>query len=297
MGTTEGNATCSSGGRSCWSFWTAGAGARSKPTTPSRQAKKPNFDRLWQTGPARLLRTSGRDVGLPEGQMGNSEVGHLNIGAGRVVMQELARIGDAIADGEHRPRAGPREPDQKAQSAAAAPAICSAWFRRAACIRTRNTAAALARSLADAGVPTPSMRSPTAAIRRRNPPARTSSMILAALPPSGAARDDRRPLLRHGSRQTLGPRAAGLRRHRRSRRRRTLPTRRAVIADAHANKKFDEFILPAVVDDYRGMQDGDGVLCFNFRADRVREILAACSTRLSTASPRKRVVTSPPRSA
>jgi 2,3-bisphosphoglycerate-independent phosphoglycerate mutase len=49
----------------------------------------------------------------------------------------------------------------------------------------------------------------------------------------------------------------------------------AVIADAYANGVTDEFILPAVVDDYRGLRDGDGVLCFNFRADRVREILAA----------------------
>ena len=48
----------------------------------------------------RFLRTSGKDVGLPPGQMGNSEVGHLNIGAGRVVMQDLPRIGDAIATGE-----------------------------------------------------------------------------------------------------------------------------------------------------------------------------------------------------
>jgi 2,3-bisphosphoglycerate-independent phosphoglycerate mutase len=65
-----------------------------------RQARTPNFDRLWTTGPHALLRTSGRDVGLPPGQMGNSEVGHLNIGAGRVVMQDLPRIGDAIASGE-----------------------------------------------------------------------------------------------------------------------------------------------------------------------------------------------------
>ena len=48
-----------------------------------------------------------------------------------------------------------------------------------------------------------------------------------------------------------------------------------MIADAYAHKKFDEFIVPAVIGDYRGMRDGDGVLCFNFRADRVREILGA----------------------
>src|SRR5436190_20710433 len=64
------------------------------------QAKKPVFDRLWSTGPGAFLRTDGREVGLPPGQMGNSEVGHLNIGAGRVVMQDLPRIGDAIANGE-----------------------------------------------------------------------------------------------------------------------------------------------------------------------------------------------------
>src|SRR5581483_6319903 len=64
------------------------------------QAKTPAFDRLWKAGPRAFLRTSGRDVGLPDGQMGNSEVGHLNIGAGRVVMQDLPRIGDAIASGE-----------------------------------------------------------------------------------------------------------------------------------------------------------------------------------------------------
>ena len=65
-----------------------------------RQARTPNFDRLWAGCPHALLRTSGKDVGLPDGQMGNSEVGHLNIGAGRVVMQDLPRIGDAIASGE-----------------------------------------------------------------------------------------------------------------------------------------------------------------------------------------------------
>ncbi|MFB6087381.1 MAG: 2,3-bisphosphoglycerate-independent phosphoglycerate mutase, partial [Haloarculaceae archaeon] len=60
-------------------------------------ADTPTFDRLRGVGAAETLVTSGRRVGLPEGQMGNSEVGHLNIGAGRVVKQESARITDAIA--------------------------------------------------------------------------------------------------------------------------------------------------------------------------------------------------------
>ena len=60
-------------------------------------AATPTFDRLWAHGAATTLKTHGRSVGLPEGQMGNSEVGHLTIGAGRVVRQESARITDAIA--------------------------------------------------------------------------------------------------------------------------------------------------------------------------------------------------------
>jgi 2,3-bisphosphoglycerate-independent phosphoglycerate mutase len=59
-------------------------------------AETPNFDRLWNAGATGTLVTSGRRVGLPEGQMGNSEVGHLNIGAGRIVKQESARVTDAI---------------------------------------------------------------------------------------------------------------------------------------------------------------------------------------------------------
>ncbi|PZX04864.1 phosphoglycerate mutase [Psychrobacillus insolitus] len=64
------------------------------------QAKKPNFDRYWNTFPNATLIASGESVGLPNGQMGNSEVGHLNIGAGRVVYQNLTRIHKSIRDEE-----------------------------------------------------------------------------------------------------------------------------------------------------------------------------------------------------
>lgn len=62
-------------------------------------ASTPTWDRLWARAPRTLLEASGLAVGLPEGQMGNSEVGHLNLGAGRVVMQDLVRIGAGIRDG------------------------------------------------------------------------------------------------------------------------------------------------------------------------------------------------------
>ena len=62
-------------------------------------ARTPVFDALWERWPHTTLRADGRAVGLPEGQMGNSEVGHLNLGAGAVVRQDLTRIDDAVADG------------------------------------------------------------------------------------------------------------------------------------------------------------------------------------------------------
>ncbi len=63
-------------------------------------AKMPVFDRLYQTMPNGLISGSGMDVGLPDGQMGNSEVGHMNLGAGRVVYQDFTRVTKAIRDGE-----------------------------------------------------------------------------------------------------------------------------------------------------------------------------------------------------
>jgi 2,3-bisphosphoglycerate-independent phosphoglycerate mutase len=64
------------------------------------QAKKPNYDRYWSQYPHTTLTACGEAVGLPEGQMGNSEVGHLNIGAGRIVYQDLTRISKSIREGE-----------------------------------------------------------------------------------------------------------------------------------------------------------------------------------------------------
>src|SRR3954454_9078030 len=62
-------------------------------------ANTPTWDGLWSRNSRTLLEASGLRVGLPQGQMGNSEVGHLNLGAGRVVMQDLVRISSAISDG------------------------------------------------------------------------------------------------------------------------------------------------------------------------------------------------------
>ena len=70
------------------------------PDNAIAAASTPNWDRLWNECPHALLETSGEAVGLPAGQMGNSEVGHMNIGAGRIVYQELTRISKAIESGD-----------------------------------------------------------------------------------------------------------------------------------------------------------------------------------------------------
>ena len=63
-------------------------------------AKTPNWDNLWEKSPHTLISGSGLDVGLPDGQMGNSEVGHMSLGAGRIVYQSITRIDKDIADGD-----------------------------------------------------------------------------------------------------------------------------------------------------------------------------------------------------
>ena len=63
-------------------------------------ANIPNINQIMKENPNTLIHTSGSDVGLPEGQMGNSEVGHTNIGAGRIIYQDLAKITKSIEDGD-----------------------------------------------------------------------------------------------------------------------------------------------------------------------------------------------------
>jgi 2,3-bisphosphoglycerate-independent phosphoglycerate mutase len=251
-----------------------GWGWREDPTDNAvLQARTPSFDALWRSCPHAFLRTSGRDVGLPEGQMGNSEVGHLNIGAGRVVMQDLPRVDAAIADG----------------SLAQAPALrrfIDALKRTGGICHLmglvspggvhshQEHAAALAGLLAKAGITTVMH----AFTDGRDTPPRSAAEFLerlrAELPRECAIatvsgryyamdRDRRwdrvekayRPIV-----EAKGPR---------------FPDVQAAIADAYANDVSDEFIIPAVIGDYGGVRDEDGLLCFNFRADRVRQLLSA----------------------
>ena len=254
-----------------------------------RQARTPNFDRLWASCPHGFLRTSGKDVGLPEGQMGNSEVGHLNIGAGRVVMQDLPRIGEAIASGEIE-----RQP-------ALQDLIARLKDSRGTCHLMglvspggvhshQDHAVGLAKILAAAAVPT---RVHIWTDGRDTPPQSANEYVkdfLAALPPQISAatvcgryysmdRDKRWERVAKAYAAMVEANAP------------RFPDAGAVITAAYATKTFDEFIVPTVVGDYAGMRDGDGVLCFNFRADRVREILTAMLDPDFDGFARQRVVT------
>ena len=86
--------------RNGWGMNPGGRDKRESNGDATLLASTPFHDQLYRDYPRSLLSASGKDVGLPEGQMGNSEVGHLNLGAGRIVYQDLTRINKAIADGE-----------------------------------------------------------------------------------------------------------------------------------------------------------------------------------------------------
>jgi 2,3-bisphosphoglycerate-independent phosphoglycerate mutase len=238
-----------------------------------RQARTPAFDRLWDTCPHAFLRTSGRDVGLPDGQMGNSEVGHLNIGAGRVVVQDLPRINEAVA-GDALAEALGRSGLIEALRGSGGTCHLLGLVSPGGVHSHQDQAAALARILAEAGVPTVVHAFTDG---RDTPPTSAGEYLKAfrdTLPETvpiatlsgryyAMDRDKRWERVEKAYRALADGEGA------------RFPTAEAALADAYARGVTDEFVEPAVIGGYAGMLDGDGLLSFNFRADRVREILAA----------------------
>jgi 2,3-bisphosphoglycerate-independent phosphoglycerate mutase len=253
-----------------------------------RQARKPNFDRLWQSCPHAFLHTSGSDVGLPDGQMGNSEVGHLNIGAGRVVMQELPRISQAAKDGSlaHAPALV----DLIAQLKASGGTCHLLGLMSPGGVHShQDHAVALAKILHEAGVKT----AVHACTDGRDTPPRSAAddmkWLRSALPQEvpiatvigryyAMDRDKRWDRVAKASAALAEGEGA------------KFDDAAKAVQDGYAHDVTDEFIVPAVIAEYKGMQDGDGILCFNFRADRVREILGALLEPNFDGFPRRRVI-------
>ena len=240
------------------------------------QANKPFLDSIFENYPNGLLGASGQDVGLPKGQMGNSEVGHLNIGAGRIVYQELSRITKAIEDGSFF--------ENEAMVQAMDKAI------------KNNGAVHVMGLLSDGGVH--SHIDHLKAIIKLAKEKNVRRLYLHAfldgrdVPPRCAEKyikeiEDVMKEYGVGEIATVAGRYYAMDRDNRWERvskaysaivdcrGREVPTAMDAIKVAYENDESDEFVIPSVVVGDAGVHDGDSVIMFNFRPDRAREITRA----------------------
>lgn len=234
-----------------------------------------NYLRMLRECPHALLATSGRAVGLPAGQMGNSEVGHMNIGAGRIVVQDLPRIDDALAAHTFATRPALRDLIAKAKKAKGTVHIAG-LLSPGGVHSHQDHIVALVRVFEDAGLRT---RIHAFLDGRDTPPrsalgylnlfedalAGTKNARIATVSGRYYAMDrDRRWERVEKAYEAVVSAAAPRKR-----------TAEAAITDSYAHNVGDEFVLPTVIGEYRGMRDGDAFVFANFRADRARELSAA----------------------
>ena len=233
----------------------------------------PNFDRIWADCPHAQLMACGPDVGLPEGQMGNSEVGHMNIGAGRVVWMDLPRIDNAIADGSFvtNPALGAflatlRESGGVAHVAGlTSPGGVHAHQRHIAALATAIVAAGVrveVHCFLDGRDVAPTSAAGQVAEFEASLP---EGARIATVSGRFYAMDRDNRWERVGAAVAAILKAEG----------KHAASAQEAIASAYAAGETDEFVTPTVIGDYAGAKDGDGLAFANFRADRAREILAA----------------------
>ncbi|MDX2104268.1 MAG: 2,3-bisphosphoglycerate-independent phosphoglycerate mutase [Alphaproteobacteria bacterium] len=252
-----------------WGLAPAGA------TNAIAAARTPVFDRLMATCPTGQLDASEGKVGLPDGQMGNSEVGHMNLGAGRVVMQDLPRLDAAVRDGSLMDRPAIQRAIQ-ALTASGGRCHLLGLVSPGGVHSHQSHLIALARGFAAAGVPVVLH----AVLDGRDTPPRSAAGYVSAVEAALADcpgvtigtvigrfyamdRDKRWDRVEAAWRclvQGEGQQA---------------DSAAAAIAASYAQDQSDEFVRPTVLAGYRAMADGDGLVMGNFRADRAREILHA----------------------
>ncbi len=251
--------------------WREGAA----PDNAIARANTPNYTRLLATCPHALLETSGNAVGLPKGQMGNSEVGHMNIGAGRVVAQDLPRIDVAIEDGSLARRPVLLALIEKAKSAQRAVHVMGLMSPGGVHCH-QDHIAALVKICSASGVPvfvhafldgrdTPPKSAGGFVAKFLGDIAGLAGVRLATLSGRFYAmdRDQRWDRVEKSYNAIIDSSA------------RRFDDAGAAIESSYADDLTDEFLAPCVLGDYAGVEDGDVLLFANFRADRAREISAA----------------------
>jgi 2,3-bisphosphoglycerate-independent phosphoglycerate mutase len=238
-------------------------------------ASTPVFDRLWGEFPHTQLSAQGPDVGLPEGQMGNSEVGHLNLGAGAIVKQDLARIDDAVADGSffeneallaacERARQSPRG-RLHLLGLVSDGGVHSGWEHIEATIELA----------AQEGVPDVVFH------------AFTDGRDTLPHGGRGYLEELERWLHQAGRVATVSGRYYAMDRDTRWERTKLAydaivhaqglraPSSAAAIAESYEREETDEFVKPTVIGDYDGAAEGDVAIFVNFRPDRARQMSRA----------------------
>src|SRR5271165_3119534 len=239
------------------------------------KASAPNWHRLIARWPHAQMQASEHYVGLPDGQMGNSEVGHTNMGAGRVVLQDLPRIDAAIAKGRLATMPALRDFIGKLTESRGIAHLMGLMSPGGVHSHQRQIAA-LARILAEAGMPV----AVHAFLDGRDTPPKAAASHLRQFQEHVAG-------LRHLRIATISGRYYAMDRDKRWDRvekayrvilggtGRCADDPAQAVEAAYARGETDEFIEPTAIAGYGGMRDGDGLLIANFRADRVREIAAA----------------------
>ncbi len=255
-----------------------------------RLAATPVYDHLWQTSPHALLATSGAAVGLPDGQMGNSEVGHMNLGAGRIVLQDLPKIDRAFSEGG--PEDNPAFEDMIAKLEQSGGTCHLMGLLSPGGVHSHQAhMAQLAKAVAENGV----LVQIHMFLDGRDTPPKSALQYIAAFEKAVRGAGDIRMATVSGryyamDRDQRWDRVEKAYRALVSGEGQTAATAKEAVEHAYARDESDEFVLPTVIDAYDGMKDGDGVLMANFRADRAREILTALADPDFDGFPRKAVI-------
>ncbi len=237
------------------------------------QANTPNFDWMWGNCPAATLITHGEAVGLPAGSIGNSEVGHLHIGAGRTILMEMQRINAAIASGAFQGAPKIRDFADRILRAGGKAHVAGLVTDVGVHALTSHIAAAV-EALADLGLPvvvhafTDGRDSPPgmaqgnlSRLQRILPAAASVGTVSGRYFPMD--RDRRWDRVRRGWEAIVLGRGM------------SAEDCETAVASASARGETDEFISPTVVGGYAGLGAGDGLFLANFRSDRMRQIAAA----------------------